>query len=87
MTPFKFNAEHFDSLFDSLFEGYPVTLVKENKTCLTIQMNQIRGEEKFDLTLQTPGGLPLHAYEVFNYGELFDFLDGLYFVDMIIANE
>jgi hypothetical protein len=47
-------------------------------------MNRIRGEEKFDLTLSTPGGIDLHAYEVFNYGELFDFLDGLLFIDMIV---
>lgn len=84
MATFTFNADHFDSMFDSLFEGYPVTLVKANKTCLTIQMSRIQGDEKFDLTLETPGGLPLHAYEVFNYGELFDFLDGLVFTDMIV---
>lgn len=82
MATFTFNAEHFDNMFDNLFEGYPVTLVKANKTRLTIQMNRIRGEEKFDLTLSTPGGIDLHAYEVFTYGELFDFLDGLEFTNL-----
>jgi hypothetical protein len=82
MTTFTFNAEHFDFMFDRLFEGKLVTLVKANKTCLTIQMNRIRGEEKFDLTLSTPGGIDLHAYEVFTNGELFGFLDGLLFTSM-----
>lgn len=82
MATFTFNAEHFDYMFDRLFEGRPVTLVKANKTCLTIQMNRIRGEEKFDLALSTPGGIDLRAYEVFTYGELFDFLEGLLFIGM-----
>ena len=80
MTAFKFNAEHFDQIFDTLFEGYAVTLVKENKACLTIEMDNA---DEFSLTLATPAGIELHAYHVFSYGALFDFLDGITFIDMI----
>jgi hypothetical protein len=84
MATFKFNAEHLDSMYDDLFEGYTVTLVKENKTSLTVSKGMDdNGDDIFSLTLQTPMGLPLKAYNVFNLGELFDFLDGLLFVDMI----
>ena len=66
MATFKFNAEHLDSMYDDLFEGYTVTLVKENKTSLTVSK-----------------GMDDNGDDIFSLGELFDFLDGRLFVDMI----
>lgn len=85
MATFTFNAEHLDSMYDNLFEGYTVTLVKANKSCLSISKGMTdEGDDIYSLTLQTPMGLPLHANNVFSLGELFDFLDGLVFTDMIV---
>lgn len=84
MTTFKFNAEHLDSMCEDLYEGYNVTLVKENKSTLTISKGMTHdGDDMFSITIQTPFGRFLHASKVFSLGELFDFLDGLLFTDMI----
>lgn len=84
MATFRFNAEHLDSMYEGLCEGYTVTLVKENKTRLTVSKGMDENwDERFGLYLETPKGLPLKAYDVFNFGELFDFLEGLLFTDMI----
>ena len=84
MATFTFNAEHFDTMAENLWEGYIARLSKPNKTVLEIHQGSMAkdNDEHFSITLMTPGGIDLHANEVFSYGELFDFLDGLVFDNM-----
>ena len=81
MATFTFNAEHFDSMADNLWEGYIARLSKPNKTILEIHQGSMAegNDDHFSITIMTPGGIELHANEDFSYGELFDFLDGLVF--------
>lgn len=84
MATFTFNAEHFDTLADCMWDGSIARLSKPNKTILEIHQGSMAegNDDHFSITIMTPGGIELHANEVFSYGELFDFLDGLVFEDM-----
>ena len=81
MATFTFNAEHFDTMADCMWDGSIARLQKPNKTILEIcQGSMAEGkDDHFSIMIMTPGGIELHAKEVFSYGELFDFLDGLTF--------
>lgn len=83
MTRFTFDASHFDTLTDCLWEGYIAKLAKPNRTILEISQHMTdEGDHRFNICVQTPGGLELKALDVFSYGDLFDFLEGLVFDSM-----
>ena len=80
MATFTFNAEHFDTMADCMWDGSIARLTRANKSVLEISQHMTdNGDFRFNINLMTPGGIDLYAEDVFSYGELFRFLDGTTF--------